>query len=125
MEQSRIIQLVSEEISRRNLSIRDFAKLVGVSHPTISAILNGDQPSFDVCAKLAPVLRIPLDAVLRAADLLPPNPEINDTILSALEIFSRLSPEDQAEFLEFLRIKEQRANASTSNPKTKPLPDTQ
>ncbi len=63
--------IVKSEMEKRGLSIREFAKLVGVSHPTISDILNGEEPSFDVCSKTCPILNLPLERVLRAAGTAP------------------------------------------------------
>ena len=35
MTGDKLVKLIQNEITARNLSIRDFARLVGVSHPTI------------------------------------------------------------------------------------------
>jgi len=100
--------LIKEEMNKRNLSIRDFAKLVGVSHPTISAVLNGEEPSFDLCRKLAPVLHIPLESVLLSAGLLPPASPDTEYAEQILHLLRQLSPQEQEEILELLRFKAER-----------------
>lgn len=113
MSQPTIAQLVTDEIARRNLSIRDFARLVGVSHPTISAILSGDTPSYDVCGKLAPVLRTSLDATLRAAGLLPPS-STDPLTEEAEHLLSLLSPDRREEAIRFIRYLATTQEGSTS-----------
>jgi transcriptional regulator with XRE-family HTH domain len=108
--------IVKAEMEKRGLSIREFAKLVGVSHPTISDILNGEEPSFDVCRKLAPVLNLPLERVLRAAGLLPPAPSDTEYQEEFFHLLSQLSPPEREEILELLRFKAARKTARTEKP---------
>lgn len=100
--------IVKLEMEKRGLSIREFAKLVGVSHPTISDILNGEEPSFDVCRKLAPILNLPLEKVLRAAGLLPPVDEDTEYQEEFFHLLSQLSPQERQEILDLLRFKASR-----------------
>lgn len=58
--------LIKAEMERRNISIREFADLVGSTHPTIASILDGRVPSYKTCTQLVPVLRQPLTVILRA-----------------------------------------------------------
>jgi len=41
---SKLGNLLVAEMKRRNLSSRDVAKIVGVSHPIIGNIINGEKP---------------------------------------------------------------------------------
>lgn len=80
--------LIKAEMERRNISIREFADLVGSTHPTIASILDGRVPSYKTCTQLVPVLRQPLTVILRAATLLPPvseNTEFSERLQYILE----------------------------------------
>jgi transcriptional regulator with XRE-family HTH domain len=107
-------EIVKLEMEKRGLSIREFAKLVGVSHPTISDILNGEEPSYDVCKKLAPILNLPLEKVLRAAGLLPPVPPDTEYQEEFLYLLAQLPPEERQEILDLLRFKAERKSRSPS-----------
>lgn len=117
-----IAEIVDSEMKRRGLSIREFAKLVGVSHPLISDILSGGKPSYRTCEKLAPVLNMPVETVLRLAGYLPAPPSNTEYQEELLHLFSQLSPEDQKEILELLRFKAERQKSKPKPPSraTKP-----
>jgi len=54
-------KFILDEMHIRNMSMRKFADYVGVSHPTISRLVNGDDPpipSLDFLAKLASATKI-------------------------------------------------------------------
>jgi transcriptional regulator with XRE-family HTH domain len=104
MEKKKLVDLINEEISKRNLSIRDFAKLVGVSHPTISAILNGDTPTYDVCVKLAPVLHISLANTLQIAGLLPNNSIKSEKQDKLLYFFNQLPENLQMNIIRYVQL---------------------
>jgi len=114
--------LIQKEMNQRNLSIRGFAKLVGVSHPTIVTVLNGEEPSYDLCKKLAPVLHIPLESLLRIAGLLPPAPPDTEYEEQILYLLRQLSPQEQEEILELLRFKTERQKAAESKAKSREKP---
>lgn len=63
--------LLHSELTRRNLSLRDAAKKIGISHPTLGSVLSGGKPSFEIAVKLASFLHVPTEKVLRASGLLP------------------------------------------------------
>jgi len=114
--------IVKLEMEKKGLSIREFAKLVGVSHPTISDILNGEEPSFDVCRKLAQILNLPLEGVLRAAGLLPPVSEDTEYQEEVLYLLSQLPPDEQRRYLELLRFEVERQKSKTQSPSRKEKP---
>ena len=70
-----LVKLLNEELTKRNLSNRDAAKAIGISHPTLGIVLSGEQPSFETCQKLSKFLRMPLVSILSLAGLLPNVPE--------------------------------------------------
>jgi transcriptional regulator with XRE-family HTH domain len=113
--------IIKSEMERRGLSIREFAKIVGVSHPTISDVLNGEKPSFDTCEKLAPILNLSLETVLRAAGLLPPVDKDTEYQEQFFHYLSQLSPQERQEILELLRFKaERQKNAKPPSRTPKP-----
>ena len=63
---------LTNKLDNERLGVRDAARLIGVSHPTVIDILNGKTPSFDVCTKIARAFGLPPETVFRAAGLLPP-----------------------------------------------------
>lgn len=115
-----LIELIKNEMIKRNLSIREFAKLVGVTHPTISAILEGEEPSYDICRKLAPILHLPLETVLRAAGLLPPVSPDTEYQEEFFHLLSQLSPQERQEILELLRFKTERRSTTIKKSRTTP-----
>jgi len=56
------------ELQRRNLSLREAAQEIGVSHATLSRLLHGlTRPDYETCAKLAGYLRLRVARVLELA----------------------------------------------------------
>jgi len=75
------IDWFSNLIKIRNMGIRDAAKFVGVSHPTISRIVTyHEQPSCDTCLAIADAFNLRREFVLRKAGWLKPLPESDDII---------------------------------------------
>jgi len=109
--------LLKKEMDRRNLSIRNLAKLVGVSHPTIISVLDGNKPSYDTCKKLAPFLHMPLEAVLRAGGLLDPVPSDTECEEQIIYLLRQLPPEEQKRYMELLEFEVERQKKK--QPKTK------
>lgn len=73
--------LIFQELRRRNVSLRELAELAGVTHSTLSKIINhGQQPSPATVTKLASVLGQTEDQLLtmvgyRSATQAPPRPQ--------------------------------------------------
>lgn len=95
--------IIATTLEKQNLSIREFARRAGVSHPTISSIINGEQPSYDVCAKIAPVLKLPLELVLRSAGLLTSSAKLTDEQQHMLYLFNSLEADQREIALVFLQ----------------------
>jgi transcriptional regulator with XRE-family HTH domain len=75
------LQLMKNRMKEENLGIRELARRIGVSHPTITDIITyGNMPSFDTCNKLSKWLNIPEEAGLRKAGLLPPEPNSDEWV---------------------------------------------
>lgn len=109
MEDTKIAQLIKTDMKKRNQSIREYARTVGVSHPTIIAILEGDKPSLDTCKLLAPVLHIPVEEVLRMSELLPPERGVDPEVERIAHLANQLlDDEDKEELIRFLEMKLER-----------------
>jgi len=63
-----LAEALSEELKRRNLSLRSAAQEIGVSHTTLSRLVSGTtRPDFDTCARIAGFLRLRVSRVLELA----------------------------------------------------------
>lgn len=99
--ENELVKLLSDELTKRNLSNRDAAKAIGISHPTLGTVLSGEQPSFETCQKLSKFLRMPLVSVLSLAGLLPKTPESTAQEERLLYLFRRMTARDRETFLNY------------------------
>lgn len=99
--ENELVKLLSDELTKRNLSNRDAAKAIGISHPTLGTVLSGEQPSFETCQKLSKFLRMPLVSVLSLAGLLPKTPESTAQEEQLLYLFRRMTARDRETFLNY------------------------
>ena len=75
------LQLIKVRMNEENLGIRELARRIGVSHPTITDIVTyGNMPSFDTCNKLSKWLNISEEAGLRKSGLLPLKPDTDEWV---------------------------------------------
>lgn len=99
--ESKLGALLVDEMKKRNLSSRDVAKIVDVSHPLIGNIINGDQPSFETCLKLASFLRLPEIEVMRIAGLIRPALETTTEMEKLVYLFGQLDTNKQKDLLDY------------------------
>lgn len=99
--ESGLVKLLSEELTKRNLSNRDAAKAIGISHPTLGIVLSGEQPSFETCQKLSKFLRVPLISILSLAGLLPKVSESTAEEEQLLYLFRQMTDRDRETFLNY------------------------
>lgn len=100
--ESKLGNLLVTEMKKRNLSSRDVAKSVNISHPLIGNIINGDQPSFETCIKLAPFLQLPDVEVMRIAGLIKPVPETTSEKEKLIYLFNKLNAKDKQTILDMM-----------------------
>src|SRR4030042_839131 len=75
------IEWFSNLLKIHNFGIRDAARFIGVSHPTITRIVTyHEQPSCDTCMAIANAFNFRRELVLRKAGWLKPIPESDDII---------------------------------------------
>jgi len=78
---SEFLQMIKAHMKEENLGIRELARRIGVSHPTITDIVTyGNMPSFDTCNKLSKWLNISEEAGLRKSGLLPLKPDTDEWV---------------------------------------------
>lgn len=95
------VHWLEDRLNEKNWGIREAARHIGVSHPTISDILTvGKTPSFDTCIAIARTFKAHPVYVLKLAGLLPKDStDLEDKETGEmLMLFSQLS-EDQQEQL--------------------------
>ena len=96
---------MKDELDARGWSLREMARRVGVSHTAIINVVNGrTRPSAHLCRKIALVLRVPPEAILRRAGLLPPEPPGSASLLEANFLFAQLSEDEQETLLTMMRV---------------------
>ncbi len=88
------LKMIKEKMDADNLGVRELARLLGVSHPTITEIVTYENmPSFDTCNALSDWLGIPKTTGLRLAGLLPHNPNIDEETEELNQMVETLSPD--------------------------------
>lgn len=94
------------EMKNREISQADLSRRSGISAPQISKIYNGlSETSEDGYVAIAKGLRLPATVVLRAAGIIPKEPEYVPLLDEWNEIFYELTPEDREELLNSARYK--------------------
>ena len=106
---------LNEQLQRRNWSIREAARQIGVSHTSISDLINGQMnASPEMCNRLARVFDVPAVDLFRRAGLLPPETGNEEPSLrEALHLFRELPPERRKTILIAMRalLEEERRTA--------------
>ena len=92
------VEKIKAKMSAENISVRELARILGVSHPTVTELVTyGHRPSFDTCVALAKWLKQTDVSTLREAGLLPSDPKDDIKFDDWKELLKHLSSEDQAE----------------------------
>ncbi|MDL1909737.1 helix-turn-helix transcriptional regulator [Chloroflexi bacterium CFX6] len=106
---------LTAQIISRNWKPTDLAKYSHLSDTAVSRILRGDRnPDVDTLSKIAQALRLPPEQVYRAAGILPPVPDLNETIEQIVHEIQSLPEQDQQEILAFIRMKNNLRNQRKS-----------
>jgi transcriptional regulator with XRE-family HTH domain len=94
------------ELDKRGLNQSQLAKLAGISRGTISNIMNENRGiGKNSLLSIARGLKLPATTVLRAASILPEEPEYIPLLDEWNAVFYELTPEDQQEILDIARMK--------------------
>jgi transcriptional regulator with XRE-family HTH domain len=93
------------ELNRRGWSQSDCARSANLNRAVINKLLNGkSKPQPPTLAAIARAFKIPVETAYRAAGLLPPNLDDDDTIVELVHIFKSLqSPQRKATAIMLLK----------------------
>lgn len=81
------------EMQAKNWSARETARMAGLSHPVISDILSGYQPSTKTCAALAKLFNYSELGLLRMAGIVSPDADTDPWVEEKAYKLSKLDPE--------------------------------
>jgi transcriptional regulator with XRE-family HTH domain len=97
------VNWLNEELGKRDWSIRELARRSGISHASISQVLNRHRyPGSDFCLAIARGLQLPPEEVFRRAGILPPR--AGETERPSLrQIWELLKGMDEAQLAEVRR----------------------
>jgi len=87
-----------------NLGVREIARRLGVSHPTVSDILAGGQASLKTCKAIAKYKRVPLTTVLKIARL-DNEPLDNEGSKEIIHVINMLSQSNKEDVLDYANMK--------------------
>jgi transcriptional regulator with XRE-family HTH domain len=124
-EKIELASWLTSMMEKDNMGVREAARKIGVSHPTVSDILEGFQPSYATCQKVATAYKVPLTLVLQMANLLVQENLADDRKQEIDFIYDKLNDEGRDELLEQgrlrLRIQEEQGGRKPRT-KTDPQP---
>lgn len=109
-------------MDEKGWGVRETARHVGVSHPTISAIVTlGDLPSYETCVGIAKAFKKPLSLVLQKAGKLD-HQALDEISQEIVHINERLNHRNKIDLLEYarLRLKLQEGKETDDQLRTRP-----
>jgi len=94
------------QLEEQDMTQSELAEKIGVQPPQISRIISGERgPTTETLIKMADALRMPREKIFRAAGIIAPEPNINETVEQILHETQSMSEQDQQEILAFIRMK--------------------
>ena len=103
MARPEFVVKVKAKMAEQNLGIRDLARKLGVSHPTVTELVTyGKKPSFDTCVAISKWLGQSPVSILQEAGLLPPQPEADEQDGKISHRTQNMSPEQKRAVLAFI-----------------------
>lgn len=96
-----------QQMEAKGWNMTDLATRAGVSKQVISKYINNppENPDNNVLNGIARALQLPPETVLRAAGLLPPEPEYVPLLDEWTAVFYELTPDEQQELIDIARLK--------------------
>lgn len=90
------VEKVKSRMKTENLGVRELAKILGLSHPTVTELVtHGNRPSVDTCLALAKWLKQSDVTTLREAGILPSDPSDAINFEDWKFILSQMTPEER------------------------------
>jgi len=104
-EHLRFSEWLQEEIDKRGWSQADCARSANLNRAVINKLLNGkSQPQPSTLAAIARAFKLPIETTYRAAGLLPPSSDHDDSTLELMYIFKSIqSPQRKATAIMLLK----------------------
>ena len=110
MDQSKDLRTyVLKIMDEDNLGVRELARRLHVSHPTVSDILSGGQASLKTCKAIAEYKRVPLSMVLKLAKL-DSEPLDNESSKEILLVVNMLDEDSKQDVRDYARMKLEQQN---------------
>lgn len=102
---------LADRIRERGMIPADVTRLTGLESGVLSNIINNKRgrPSVETCKLLSKALNIPLEEVYRAADILPPDPDVDVVSQRILNMLLDLPHEDKQDILAYVELRRQLA----------------
>lgn len=91
----------------KSLGVREAARKIGVSHPTVSGLLDGVLPSEGTCVRISTAYDIPADYVLRKAGYLPPATQQEELVEKVLFELKTLPEEEYPDVVKYIQLRRQ------------------
>jgi transcriptional regulator with XRE-family HTH domain len=86
-------QLIQDALKRKNLSIREAARQIGISHSTLTYVLEGKTMEVHTADKICKWLGVPLSAAVESDDQL-------EKAIAAISVVLKAAPELEKVFIE-------------------------
>ena len=103
------VKILQDAMDKNGWGVRELGRRAGLSHTLISNIINlGEQPTFDTCVALAPVLELTPLTLIYMAGLLPKPPEWKPKLEEAVALFGNMPDGEQDDLLTYMRRRVQR-----------------
>jgi transcriptional regulator with XRE-family HTH domain len=101
----RFAEWLQSEMDKRGWSQSDCARAADLNRAVINKLLNGkSKPQPFTLVAIARAFKIPVETAYRAAGLLPPSPNSDDTIAEVIHIFNSIqSPQRRATAIMLLK----------------------
>lgn len=97
---------LSAQLKNRNMSPAELARKAGIDKGIISRTLNRERkPSPESLEAIAHALKLPSEAVFRAAGLLPSGVEADSLTEEGVYILQQLEGEDKEDAIRYLRMR--------------------
>jgi len=114
---------LEQELIQRGWTRADLSQRAKISQSTLSMIYSENRKAGpDVCNAVAEAFRIPPEEVFRAAGLLPPSPEADETLQRIEHLYGTLndpvSKQRALEYIELLKTQEEKGQYVPKNSAT-------
>jgi transcriptional regulator with XRE-family HTH domain len=105
------------KMESQNWGVRELARRAGVSHPRISDVLNGKEPSLDTAIVLGKLFKESPESILRTAGVLAPIPEIDEFRETLIKETMDMSRDELHELLAYIGMKKRLRNGNGNGSK--------